>query len=85
MKTFCYAVKNISGIHARPAGMLVRTAEKFESKIIIKKDEESADLKKLLSVMQLNVKCNDQVDITFDGTDEESACSSIKAFFEENL
>lgn len=85
MKTFCYRIKDESGIHARPAGMIVRLAEKFESNTKIEKDGMSVDLKKLLSVMQLGVLCNETVKITIEGTDEEDAFRNIKSFFEENL
>lgn len=85
MKTFSYAIKNTSGIHARPAGVLARMAEEFDSKIIISKNEKSTELKKLISVMQLNVMYNDTVKITINGADENKAFSYIKAYFEENL
>ena len=85
MKTFCYRIKDESGIHVRPAGMIVRLAEKFESNTKIEKDGVSVDLKKLLSVMQLGVLCNETVKITIEGTDEEDAFRNIKSFFEENL
>lgn len=85
MKTFSYVIKNLSGIHARPAGMLTRMAETFNSAITISKNANDADLKKLLSVMQLNIKYHDTVNLTFIGSDEETAFSHIKAYFEENL
>ena len=37
MKTFDYTVKDELGIHARPAGLLVKEAKNFTSKITIKK------------------------------------------------
>ena len=43
MKTFDYTVKDELGIHARPAGLLVKEAKNFTSKITIKKGEKEVD------------------------------------------
>lgn len=85
MKTFSYVIKNNSGIHARPAGVLARNADKFTSEITMAKKEKSANLKKLISVMQLNVICGDTINVTINGEDEDAAFSNIKSYFEENL
>ena len=53
MKTFTYAITDAAGIHARPAGLLVKEAKKFESKISVAKGARKADLKKLFAVMGL--------------------------------
>ncbi len=85
MKEFSYTIKDSIGIHARPAGLLVKTAGKFKSDIKIISGEKSADAKKLFSVMGLGVKFNSDVIITADGEDEDLAVSELKEFFEENL
>ncbi len=85
MKEFSYTIKDSIGIHARPAGLLVKTAGKFKSDIKIISGEKSADAKKLFSVMGLGVKFNSDVIITADGEDEDLAVSELKKFFEENL
>lgn len=85
MKKFNYIVKDEVGIHARPAGVLVKEAKKFESKIVIVKDEKKAEATKLMAVMGLGVKCGQTVEVEISGTDEESAYEALKKFFEENL
>lgn len=85
MKKFEYVIKDEVGIHARPAGMLVKEAKKYESKIIIKKDDKTAEASKLMAVMGLGVKCGQTVEVTVEGSDEETAFDKIKVFFEENL
>ncbi len=85
MKTFSYVIKNNSGIHARPAGMIARNADKFVSEITMAKNEKSVNLKKLISIMQLNVICGDTIIVTINGEDEDAAFSNIKSYFEENL
>ncbi len=85
MKTFNYEIKDEIGIHARPAGLLVKEAKKYGSKVTIKKDGKAAEATKLMAVMGLGVKCKDIVEIEIEGADEEAACEAIKAFFEQNL
>ncbi len=55
MQKFSYVIKDEVGIHARPAGLLVKEAKKYESKIQIIKDTKSADATKLMAVMGLGV------------------------------
>ena len=85
MKKFEYAVRDEVGIHARPAGLLVKEAKKYESKISITKDGKSAEATKLMALMGLGVKCGDTVEVTLDGADEDTAFEGVKAFFEANL
>ena len=85
MKEFKYTIKDEIGIHARPAGLLVKEAGKFESKITVSKDGKSAEAKKLFGIMGLGVKCGDEVTVTVDGADEEMAAAAIEGFFNDNL
>lgn len=85
MKNFEYVIKDSVGIHARPAGMLVKEAKKYESKIVIDANGKSAEATKLMALMGLGVKCGQTVAVTVDGADEDTACEGIKAFFEGNL
>ena len=85
MKEFTYTIKDPLGIHARPAGTLVKTAEKFSCDITIRKADKTADAKRIFSVMSLGVKEGDELKLTFSGTDEEDALSTIQNFLKENL
>lgn len=85
MKSFKYTIKDPDGIHARPAGLLVKTAGKFQSKITLLNNEMSGDAKGIFSVMGLNVKCGDEIEIMAEGPDEEEAIDLIGRFLEENL
>ncbi len=85
MKSFEYVIKDEIGIHARPAGLLVKEAKKYESKIILKKDGKTAEATKLMAVMGLGVKCGNKIEVEVTGSDEEAAYESIETFFEENL
>ncbi len=85
MKTFNFEIRDEVGIHARPAGLLVKESKKYESRIIIKKNGKAAEASKLMAVMGLGVKCGDIVQIEVEGADEEAACEELRTFFEKNL
>ncbi|EOS46193.1 HPr family phosphocarrier protein [Lachnospiraceae bacterium JLR.KK009] len=85
MKKFEYVIKDEIGIHARPAGLLVKEAKNFESKIMLVKDGKSAEATKLMAVMGLGVKCGQNVEVTVEGADEDAAFDAMKTFFETNL
>lgn len=85
MKSFTYTITDEIGIHARPAGALVKEAKKFESKIVIKKEGKAAEATKLMAIMGMSVKCGETVEVEVSGADEEAAFEGIKVFFESNL
>lgn len=85
MKSFSYKVKDELGIHARPAGMLVKEVKNFQSKVTLEKDGKSVDASRLMAVMGMGVKKDQTVTVTVEGDDEDAACDAIKAFFETNL
>lgn len=85
MQKFSYVITDEVGIHARPAGLLVKEAKKYESKIMIVKNGKSASATKLMAVMGLGVKCGDTVEVEVEGADEAAAFEGMKAFFESNL
>lgn len=85
MKDLTYTIRDEDGIHARPAGILVKKMQEFASAVVIKNGEKSADGKKLFQVMKLGVKCGDTIAATVDGADEDAATAALKAVLEENL
>lgn len=85
MKEFKYVVTDAEGIHARPAGLLVKKAAEFTSAVTITKGEKSADAKRIFGVMGLGVKTGEEVTISVDGADEDTAIAELETFFKENL
>lgn len=85
MKTFNYTIKDELGIHARPAGLLVKEAGKLGSKITIEKGGKKGDAKKIFGLMGLGVKQNDEITVTVEGDTEEADAEVIKTFLENNL
>ena len=85
MKEFKYVVTDNEGIHARPAGELVKLVKQFESVVTIEKEGKKADGRKLLALMGLGVKKGHEVTFTFEGADEDAACEAVSKFMQEKL
>ena len=85
MKEFKYVVTDNEGIHARPAGELVKLVKGFESTISIEKEGKKVDCRKLLALMGLGVKKDMEVKVTAEGEDEDQAVETLQKFFSENL
>lgn len=85
MKTFDYTIKDELGIHARPAGLLAKTAKGLDSEISISKGEKTVSASKLIALMGLGVKCGDTITVTVNGGDEEKSADAVKSFLEKNL
>lgn len=85
MKNFEYTIKDDLGIHARPAGLLVKLTKNYESEISVTKEDRTVDAKKLMAVMSLGVARGNTVIIQAEGTDETEAIAAVEKFFEENL
>ena len=85
MKEFSYVINDELGIHARPAGLLVKAASKYECKIKAQKGEKTVDAKSILGIMGLGVKKGEEIIFRFEGTDEAEASDTIRAFLKETL
>ncbi|MBQ8368742.1 MAG: HPr family phosphocarrier protein [Clostridia bacterium] len=78
MREFRYTINDKNGIHARPAGLIVQCAKGYESALTLRLGDKSADCRKLFSLMQLGVKCGDEVILTAQGADEDSAAAELE-------
>lgn len=83
MKTITYTITDELGLHARPAGLMVKKALEFKSEATIKTSAKSSNAKRLMSVMALAIKQGTEITITFEGEDEEEAAAAMEAFFKE--
>ena len=80
MKEFTYVIKEELGLHARPAGLLVKEAKKFQSA-----KGKTAAAGKLIAIMSMGVKQGDEVTVQVEGPDEDAAFEALEKFFQENL
>lgn len=81
MSSFDFVVKDPEGIHARPAGVLVKTAKSLGGGITIAKGDKTADAKKMFALMGLQVKGGDTITVS---SDNEEALAEFKKVLEEN-
>ncbi len=78
-------VINKLGIHARPAGSIVRTATGFKSKVELVKDGNAADAKSIMNVMMLAASKGTVISVRADGEDEEAAVDAVISLFENKF
>ena len=85
MKEFTHVINDPLGLHARPAGQLVKACAGFASTVTITAPTGKADAKRLMAVMRLAAKQGMELTVTVDGADEEKAAAELQAFLEANL
>ena len=86
MKEFTYTVTDPAGIHARPAGLLVKAAKALDSTVTITKaGGKSSAATKLMALMGMGVKTGETVTVTIEGGNEEANAAAMEQFFQENL
>ena len=86
MKQFEYTIHDPLGIHARPAGMLVKVAKAFADTVVtITKNGTTVKATQLMKLMSLGVKKGDVVTVAAEGADEDAAIIAISNFFQNNL
>lgn len=70
-------VKNETGLHARPAGLIVREASKFKSTIALIKDSKEYNAKSIMSVMSMGAGMGEEIFVRANGEDENDALGKI--------
>ena len=86
MKSFDYVITDPVGIHARPAGILVKEVKNYKDSVItLAKGEKSVNLLKLMALMQMGIKQGDKVTVSVEGGDEAAVAAKIEEFFKANL
>lgn len=78
-------IKNPTGLHLRPAGILCKEAMKFKSLITFSFRESTANAKSVLSVLGACVKCGDEIEFVCEGDDEQEALQALVAAVESGL
>lgn len=75
-------VKNIVGLHARPATFFIQKANEFKASIWVEKDDRRVNAKSLLGILSLGITKDATISIIADGLDEEIAVDSLIALIE---
>lgn len=85
MVKFTFTVKDEMGLHARPAGLLVKEAAKCTSKVTVKKGDKSGDAKRIFNLMGLSIKNGEEVEVMVEGEKEQEEAAALEAFIAENI
>ena len=85
MKEFTYVIKEELGLHARPAGLLVKEAKKFQSATTLAAKGKTAAAGKLIAIMSMGVKQGDEVTVQVEGPDEDAAFRGTREVLPGNL
>ena len=78
-------VKNRAGSHARPAAIISQTANRFESEILLIRDDISANAKSIMGVITMAAGYNSVIKLQAEGSDEKEAAKTIEALFESKF
>ncbi len=78
-------IKNRAGIHARPAALIVQTANQFASQIFFEKDSNRINGKSIMGIITLGAAFNTSLTVIADGKDELAAVEAIVKLFENKF
>lgn len=78
-------IKNPTGLHLRPAGILCKTAMEFQSSITFQFRTTTANAKSVLSVLGACIKCGDEIELRCSGADEKEALKAMVELVESGL
>ena len=78
-------VKNPTGLHLRPAGILCKEAMQFKSLITFRYRENTANAKSVLSVLGACIKSGDEIELVCEGEDEQEALAALVHAIETGL
>ncbi|MCQ2604053.1 MAG: HPr family phosphocarrier protein [Spirochaetia bacterium] len=78
-------IANRAGIHARPAAMIVKVANKFKSDITFTKDDEVVNAKSIMGIITLAATYQTTLTLKAEGPDEQEAVDAISNVFERKF
>lgn len=78
-------IKNRAGIHARPAALIVQTANQFNSQISFEKDDDRINGKSIMGIITLGASYNTKLKVIAEGDDEADAVQAIVTLFENRF
>ena len=78
-------IRNKSGLHVRPAGLFVETANKFRSTVKVATADQEADGRSVLSLMLLELTPGMEITIRAEGEDEAEAAGALAALVESGF
>ncbi len=71
-------IKNKQGLHARPAAIFVQVANKFDSRITVRRDAEEVNGKSIMGILMLGAEKGSLIIIEADGSDAQEALAELE-------
>lgn len=78
-------ILNEQGLHARPASIFVKTANKFKSSVTIVHGNDTANAKSIINIMSLGLSKDEEIKIIAEGADEKEAIDALKSLVESKF
>ncbi len=78
-------IRNRAGIHARPASLIVKTANSYESQVYLEKNGTKINAKSIMGIITLGASYDTQLVLSADGPDEEAVVEAIAHLFESRF
>jgi len=86
MTCFDYTITDPVGIHARPAGLLVKKIKEYAGHTVtISKGEKSVNALRLMALMQMGIRQGDTITVSVEGENEAQAAAELETYFKKNL
>ena len=80
-----FVIRNKLGLHARPAALFVRTANRFQSEITLQKGKQKVNGKSIMGVMMLAAGPGSHITVRIIGSDAERAMAEIEKLLDHDL
>ncbi len=84
-KSIELTVSNKMGVHARPAAMIVRVANKYSAEILVEKDDEQVNGKSIMGLMMLAAGNGSKLKFIASGSDADKMLADMNALFERKF
>lgn len=78
MQTINHCIQDANGVHARPAGVLAKTAAAFQARASLTFQDKCINAKRMLAIMTLGLQQGDAIRIDIEGEDEVQAAEAIR-------
>ena len=78
-------IRNRQGLHARPAALFVRLANKFDSEITVRRGREKVNGKSIMGILMLGCEKGSQIELLVDGKDAERALQELTHLMTKEL
>ena len=82
---FTAILQNRVGLHARPAALFVRASKKYQAEIMVEKEGNKANAKKILGVLGLGAEKGDSVTVYLEGPDAQEAKDVLQTMIENKF